>query len=244
MDDTAKQARATAEDQQPARQEASKPGSAATPEAWPASGTAQRLEELRSMDPNLLRRRWRSVTGRPVPPRLPVSLMVRILMWQEQIAQAGDLDPAYLAQMNACIDAGLGESVDAVSLGAQTGAHAHSNEGGRSWRSPAMCAGQTSQKPPSKASSRRRPHPPLRPGTVLVREHAGALHRVMVLKEGFAWNGQTYPSLSRVARAITGTSWNGPRFFGLDKSRARGAGGRASPDQDAAAPADGSGVAP
>jgi hypothetical protein len=37
----------------------------------------------------------------------------------------------------------------------------------------------------------------------------------MVLEQGFAWNGAVYDSLSAVARAITGTSWNGPRFFGL-----------------------------
>ena len=37
----------------------------------------------------------------------------------------------------------------------------------------------------------------------------------MVMTEGFAWNGQTYDSLSKVAFAITGTKWNGPRFFGL-----------------------------
>ena len=37
----------------------------------------------------------------------------------------------------------------------------------------------------------------------------------MVMAEGFAWNGSTYRSLSKVARAITGTRWNGPRFFGL-----------------------------
>jgi len=36
-----------------------------------------------------------------------------------------------------------------------------------------------------------------------------------VLESGFAWNGGTYESLSKVARAITGTNWNGPRFFGL-----------------------------
>jgi hypothetical protein len=51
----------------------------------------------------------------------------------------------------------------------------------------------------------------LRPGTVLVREWEGPCHRVMVLAEGFAWNGTTYASLSQVARAITGTRWNGPR---------------------------------
>jgi hypothetical protein len=55
----------------------------------------------------------------------------------------------------------------------------------------------------------------LRPGTVLGREWNGRMHRVTVLTEGFAWNGKTYPSLSKVAVAITGTRWSGPRFFGL-----------------------------
>ena len=55
----------------------------------------------------------------------------------------------------------------------------------------------------------------LTPGTVLVREWDRQSQRVMVLADGFAWNGQTYDSLSKVALAITGTRWNGPRFFGL-----------------------------
>ena len=55
----------------------------------------------------------------------------------------------------------------------------------------------------------------LTPGTVLVREWDRQSQRVMVLADGFAWNGQTYDSLSKVAFAITGTKWNGPRFFGL-----------------------------
>lgn len=59
----------------------------------------------------------------------------------------------------------------------------------------------------------------LRPGTVLGREWNGRMHRVAVLAGGFAWNGKTYPSLTKVAFAITGTHWNGPLFFGLrDKS--------------------------
>jgi Protein of unknown function (DUF2924) len=57
--------------------------------------------------------------------------------------------------------------------------------------------------------------PRLRPGTVLMREHRGIRHTVTVTPEGFVWQDQTYPSLSAVARAITGTSWNGRRFFGL-----------------------------
>ena len=55
----------------------------------------------------------------------------------------------------------------------------------------------------------------LRPGTLLTREWDGHLHRVMVFADGFSWNGKTYGSLSKVAFAITGSRWNGPRFFGL-----------------------------
>jgi hypothetical protein len=61
-----------------------------------------------------------------------------------------------------------------------------------------------------------------RPGTVLVREWNGQMQRVAVLAAGFAWNGITYPSLSRVAFAITGTRWNGPKFFGLRDKPPRG----------------------
>lgn len=59
----------------------------------------------------------------------------------------------------------------------------------------------------------------LRPGTVFGRDWNGQMHRVTVFADGFAWNGKTYPSLSKVAFEITGTRWNGPKFFGLrDKS--------------------------
>jgi hypothetical protein len=61
----------------------------------------------------------------------------------------------------------------------------------------------------------------LSPGTVLVREWDRRSQRVMVMADGFAWNGRTYDSLSKVAFAITGTKWNGPRFFGLRDKRDR-----------------------
>ena len=63
----------------------------------------------------------------------------------------------------------------------------------------------------------------LTPGTVLVREWDRHSQRVMVMPDGFAWNGQTYDSLSKVAFAITGTNWNGPRFFGLRDKEDRSA---------------------
>jgi Protein of unknown function (DUF2924) len=63
----------------------------------------------------------------------------------------------------------------------------------------------------------------IRPGTILAREWNGRMQRVTVMGDGFAWNGKTYPSLSKIAQAITGTRWNGPRFFGLRDRRTEGA---------------------
>jgi hypothetical protein len=58
---------------------------------------------------------------------------------------------------------------------------------------------------------------------VLVRDYQGQRHTVTVAPDGFDWQGTTYPSLSAIARAITGTAWSGPRFFALhgagDQSR-------------------------
>jgi hypothetical protein len=133
---------------------------------------------LDDLDADLLRRRWRSVVGRPAPPHLSRQLLIRILLWREQIARVGDLDPPTL-QTLAQLVVNIGED----------------------------------RKPTSNSSVAHHP----RAGAVLVREHAGSLHRVMVLQKGFAWNGRTFGSLSGVARAITGTNWNGRRFFGLDK---------------------------
>ena len=64
------------------------------------------------------------------------------------------------------------------------------------------------------SSSRRQ----LKPGTVLVRDYQGQRHTVTVTPDGFDWQGTTYPSLSAIARAITGTAWSGPRFFALARS--------------------------
>jgi hypothetical protein len=63
----------------------------------------------------------------------------------------------------------------------------------------------------------------LRPGTMLAREWNRRMHQVAVLADGFAWDGKTYPSLSQVAFAITGTRWSGPKFFGLRDRRPKGA---------------------
>lgn len=58
-----------------------------------------------------------------------------------------------------------------------------------------------------------------RPGTRMVRQWQGKLYEVVTLESGFMFDGQKYRSLSQIARAITGTRWSGPAFFGLKKRR-------------------------
>ena len=58
-------------------------------------------------------------------------------------------------------------------------------------------------------------------GTRLIREWQGEEHVVTVTSDGFEWQGRPYKSLSAIARAITGTRWNGWVFFGLKSRRAR-----------------------
>ena len=148
-------------------------------DAATADGT-EATDDLDRLDAALLRRRWRTVIGRPAPPALSRQWMIRILFWREQIARSGDIDAATRAALAAAL----------------TGDGKPAGDAARTVASLAP-----------------------RPGAVLVREHAGVLHRVRTLDQGYAWNGQTFKSLSAVARAITGTSWNGRRFFGLDRSQ-------------------------
>jgi hypothetical protein len=59
------------------------------------------------------------------------------------------------------------------------------------------------------------PNLSLRPGTRLVREWRGRTHTVIVADDGFEYGGKAFPSLTKIAHAITGAHWSGPRFFGL-----------------------------
>lgn len=149
---------------------------------------SQDLADLASLDLDTLRRRWRTLTGRPAPEHLPRQLLARIVAYRLQADAFGDLDGPSLkllraiAKQRATGDARAGvPTLESLNL---------SSRGSRS----------------------------LAPGTVIGREHGGTMHHVMVLADGFAWNGATYRSLSEVAFAITGTRWNGPRFFGLKGS--------------------------
>jgi Protein of unknown function (DUF2924) len=80
-----------------------------------------------------------------------------------------------------------------------------------------------------------RSRPELKPGTRLVREWRGRTYEVLVLDDGFSWQGTPYRSLSALARKITGTAWSGPLFFGLKTTRSTAVGssqGRGATGED------------
>ena len=145
------------------------------------------IERLKTLDIDALRLEWRNLFGKRIPKALPKSLLVKALAYQLQVMALGDLDPQTLRVLDA---------------------YAAKNDGRWRGRVRVDRVGGAS----SLSSGFR-----IKPGSILVREWAGELHRVMALEVGFAWNGAPYRSLSEVARAITGTRWNGPRFFGLDR---------------------------
>lgn len=67
------------------------------------------------------------------------------------------------------------------------------------------------------AAARRVDEPRLRPGTRLVRSWQGRTYSVLVTEHGFVMDDREYPSLSRIAEAVTFTHWSGPRFFGITR---------------------------
>jgi hypothetical protein len=140
---------------------------------------------LKELDLKGLRVRWRRLFRAAPPPHLPKYLLFRVLAYRIQANALGDLDR---------------ESVRYLDAVARESEQRRAKAGYR--RSP----------PPVPPVPDRRG---LKPGTILVREHGGVLHRVVVMENGFAWEGKSFRSLSEAAQAITGTNWNGPRFFGL-----------------------------
>ena len=155
---------------------------------------AREIESLAALDLHDLRSHWRQRFRSPAPAGLTRPLLLRLLAYKLQARVLGDLDAR-----------------SAKFLDGLASAHARRRE---------VNPKHSRNKPP--------PVPPiarersLMPGTLLVRQHAGVQHRVVVLADGFEWDGRRFQSLSEIARAITGTRWNGPRFFGLrDKETTR-----------------------
>ena len=153
----------------------------------------QQLAELSTLDLQDLRVRWRKLL-RTQPPQLSRPLLLRLLAYRLQARAYGDLNR---------------ETVRYLNRTARESAQRKAEQGRPNVKAPPPI-------PPVPTNTK------LKPGTLLAREFNGTMHRVTVTQEGFAWQGITYSSLSEIARLITGTRWNGPRFFGLRDKLERG----------------------
>jgi hypothetical protein len=158
------------------------------------------LDALTGMDLDALRAQYRQLHRKAAPAHLPRWLLVRIVAYRMQASAMGDLDPETIRILERVA------RDQARAMAART----RDGPAGGAKRSRAAALASSVAAVPDR----------LRPGTQLVREHGGELHRVIVLENGFSWNGSVFTSLSEIARTITGTSWNGPAFFGLRSKKA------------------------
>jgi hypothetical protein len=158
----------------------------------PSRSIQAEIGSLRALTLDELRRRWRAMTGRKLPNGFPRFLLLRMVAYELQARVFGDLDKASIEYLDR-----IGDCLSSPAAQAAKG----------------LARAQMVVPPVERL--------PIKPGSLLVREWKGVLHRVTVLKQGFAWNGEVYDSLSTIARAITGTEWSGPRFFGLRERKGR-----------------------
>ena len=156
--------------------------------APPTTKLARGLANLKNWDHEALCKEWQRLFRKKVLLNLPQYILVRMIAYQIQANAFGDLDANCIKYLNQV----------------------------------------AAQRATRLASKNKRPHkspPPipavpaeqsLKTGSILIREHDGHLHKVIVAApRRFRWNDTIFKSFSEVAYAITGTRWNGPRFFGL-----------------------------
>ena len=160
------------------------------------AGLEAELAELERLSLDDLRLRWRNNWGRLAPAHLSRGLLLRVMAYRLQAEAFGDLDRKTVRLLERTAN-GAAEKL-AANRSATPGSDEHVE---------------------LKVSSARAAYEPLtlKPGALLIREWQGRLERVTVVDDGFAWNAATYASLSAVAFAITGTKWNGHRFFGVGR---------------------------
>ena len=157
------------------------------------------LAALEGLGVEELRLQWRNRWGRLAPARLSRSLLYRVMVYRMQAEAFGDLDRETKRMLDRLAD--------------------HPSMVGASTAEPTERASA-----PASSSIGNVVPLVLKPGALLTREWQGRIERVMVLEEGFAWNGKTHASVSAVAFAITGVKWNGRRFFFGAADRGSGGG--------------------
>ncbi len=154
----------------------------------PINESASGLADLKSWDLVALRNEWQRLLRKKASVNLPQYILLRMVAYRLQANALGDLDSAHIKYLNQVV------AQRATRL---------ASKNKRPGKSP----------PPIPAVPAEHS---FKAGSILARKHEGHLHKVIVVSPRcFRWNGKTFKSLSEVAYAITGTKWNGPRFFGL-----------------------------
>jgi len=161
------------------------------------------LAALRGMTVSQLLERYRDVYGEPSRSRNKDYLRKKVAWRIQELSEGGLSDRA-----RARID----------ELSAHVPVRWRSSGNGAATTAPAASEALDAATP-----STRDPRLP-EPGTVISREHDGVEHRVTVLEDGFEYRGERFASLSKVARAISGTNWNGYLFFSLQRRTRKSAG--------------------
>ena len=160
----------------------------------------EQLAALPAMSPEQLRTQWRRVHQTPPSPRLTPDLLRRGIAYKLQERVHGGLPSHIARELDRLAKRRLAEM--AAAAAAQVA-------------SPQRQARAVVPRPP--LPPRRPDEPRLRPGTRLVRSWQGRTYSVLVTEHGFVMDDREYPSLSRIAEAVTGTHWSGPRFFGITR---------------------------
>jgi len=148
------------------------------------------LGDLDRLSRSELRQLWRQQFGAEPPSSFGGDLLALAIAHARQERHYGGLPKSVARELDRLFDRALPGSSGS---GWQDGTGAHRAAHKRNGQSPNIT----------------------RPGTILVREWQGTTHQVTVMADGFLWNGRAHNSLSGIARAITGTKWSGPRFFGM-----------------------------
>ncbi len=175
------------------------------------------VEAIERVDLGALRIQWRNRWGRLAPASLPRGLLYRVMAYRIQAEAHGDLDRETVRLLDR-----LTKETPTSPSGANTSDDVGPDNVTAHCVSPGKVgppAGARAGEPTHRGAGRSAPHKDgrspmvLKRGALLTREWEGRIERVMALERGFAWNGQTFGSLSSVAYAITGVKWSGQRFF-------------------------------
>ena len=162
---------------------------------------ADQLAALATMLPAQLRAEWRRVHQSPPSPRLTTDLLRRGIAYRLQERIHGGLPNHIARELDRLAKRKLAEMAAAA---------------GAAGAAASVTAG-TDSSARNGVTARRIDEPRLRPGTRLVRSWQGRTYSVLVTEHGFVMDDREYPSLSRIAQAVTGTHWSGPRFFGITR---------------------------